>query len=46
LKIALEAAAMKVGCVIVDGTKVKANACKHKAISYDRMIEKEKDLEA
>src|SRR5712671_5336049 len=46
LKIALEAGAMKVGRVAVDGTKVKANASKHKAMSYDRMKGKEKDLKA
>jgi transposase len=46
LKIALEAGAMKVGRVAVDGTKVRANASKHKAMSYDRMNEKEKDLKA
>jgi transposase len=46
LKIALEAGAMKVGRVALDGTKVKANASKHKAMSYDRMNEKEKDLKA
>lgn len=44
LKIALEAGAMKVGRVALDGTKIKANASKHKAMSYDRMREKEKDL--
>jgi transposase len=44
LKIALEAGAMKVGRVALDGTKIKANASKHKAMSYDRMKEKEKDL--
>jgi hypothetical protein len=37
LKIALEARAMKIGRVALDGTKVKANA---------RMKEKEKDLRA
>jgi transposase len=46
LKIALEAGAMKVGRVALDGTKVKANASKHKAMSYDRMKEKEKELKA
>jgi transposase len=46
LKIALEAGAMKVGRVALDGTKVKANASKHKAMSYDRMLEKEKQLKA
>src|SRR3984893_4638146 len=46
LKIALEAGAAKVGRVALDGTKVKANASKHKAMSYDRMLEKEKQLKA
>jgi transposase len=43
-KIALEAGAMKVGRVALDGTKMKANASKHKAMSYDRMEQKAKDL--
>jgi transposase len=46
LQIALQAGAMKVGRVALDGTKVKANASKHKAMSYDRMREKEKQLKA
>jgi transposase len=46
LKIALEAGALKVGRVALDGTKMKANASKHKAMSYDRMKEKERDLRA
>src|ERR1700683_4382833 len=46
LKIALEAGAMKVGRVALDGTKIKANASKHKAMSYDRMKAKERDLRA
>src|ERR1700682_3286512 len=44
LKIALEAGAIKVGRVALDGTKMKANASKHKAMSYDRMKEREKQL--
>src|SRR3954451_7560326 len=44
LQIALEAGAMKVGRVALDGTKLKPNASKHKAMSYDRMLEKEKAL--
>jgi transposase len=44
LKIALEAGAMKVGRVALDGTKIKANASKHKAMSYGRMREKEQEL--
>lgn len=46
LQIALEAGAMKVGRVALDGTKIKANASKHKAMSYDRMGEKQKQLKA
>ena len=37
---------MKVGRVALDGTKVKANASKHKAMSQERMREKEKQLKA
>jgi hypothetical protein len=44
LKMALRAGAMRVGRVVLDGTKVKANASKHKAMSYGRMQEKEKQL--
>jgi transposase len=44
LRIALEAGAMKLGSVALDGTKVKANASKHKAMSYDRMQEKERQI--
>src|SRR6202023_1799831 len=46
LKIAMEAGAIKVGKIALDGTKMKANASKHKAMSYDRMEEKEKQLKA
>ena len=46
LKIALEAGAMKLGRVALDGTKVKANASKHKAMSYERMKEKERQIRA
>ena len=44
LKIAPEAGALKVGRVALDGAKIKANASKHKAMSYDRMKKKEEDL--
>jgi transposase len=44
LRIAVETGAMKVGRVALDGTKVKANASKHKAMSYGYMQEKEKQL--
>lgn len=40
-----EAGLVKLGHVALDGTKVKANASKHKAMSYGRMVEKEKELE-
>src|SRR5208282_2843230 len=36
---------VKLGHVSLDGTKVKANASKHKAMSYDRMRETEKRLQ-
>jgi primosomal protein N'' len=36
---------VKLGHVSLDGTKIKANASKHKAMSYGRMNEKEKELE-
>ena len=44
LEMALESGAVKLGRVSVDGTKVKANASKHKAMSYGRMQEKQKQL--
>lgn len=44
LDLALESGAMKVGRVALDGTKVKANASKHKAMSYGRMKEKQKQI--
>ena len=44
LKMALELGAMKLGRVALDGSKVKANASKHKAMSYERMVEQEKAI--
>ena len=44
LEMALEVGAVKVGRVTLDGTKVKANASKHKAMSYGRMQEKQQQL--
>jgi hypothetical protein len=44
LEMALEVGAVKVGRVTLDGTKVKANASKHKAMSYGRMKEKREQL--
>ena len=37
LKLAEKAGLVKLGHVALDGTKIKANASKHKAMSYDRM---------
>jgi len=44
LQITLRAGAMKLGRVVWDGSKVKANASKHKAMSYGRLREDEKRL--
>lgn len=44
LKLALTAGAIKLGRVALDGSKIKANASKHKAMSYKRMKEEEKTL--
>ena len=44
LEMALEVGALKVGRVTLDGTKMKANASKHKAMSYGRMKEKQEQL--
>ena len=44
LQITLRAGAMKLGRVVLDGSKVKANASKHRAMSYGRMREDEKRL--
>jgi len=46
LKLALSAGAIKLGRVALDGSKVKANASKHKAMSYKRMKEEERNLRA
>jgi transposase len=45
LHLAREAGALSVGRVAIDGSKVRANASKHKAMSYKRMMEKERQLE-
>jgi len=44
LRICRESGLVKLGRVAVDGTKIKANASKHKAMSYGRMVEKEAAL--
>jgi transposase len=44
--IAKSSGLIKLGRVAIDGTKVKANASRHKAMSYDRMKQEEKRLES
>jgi transposase/IS5 family transposase len=44
--IAKNSGLIKLGRVAIDGTKVKANASRHKAMSYDRMKQEEKRLES
>lgn len=44
LRLARELGAPRVGRVALDGSKIKANASKHKAMSYDRMGEKQRQL--
>lgn len=46
LKLCQKAGLVKLGHVALDGTKMKANASKHKAMSYKRMKEEEARLEA
>ncbi|MGB9825053.1 MAG: transposase, partial [Desulfofundulus sp.] len=45
LKLCQKAGLVKLGHVALDSTKVKANASKHKAMSYERMKKKEAELE-
>ncbi len=45
LRMCQEAGLVKLGQVGLDGTKVKANASKHKAMSYGRMCKAEAELE-
>jgi transposase len=45
LKLCQRAGLVKLGHVALDGTKIKANASKHKAMSYGRMCEKEQELQ-
>lgn len=46
LRLCQAAGLVKLGHVALDGTKIKANASKHKAMSYDRMTVAEPQLEA
>lgn len=46
VQIASEAGLVKMGQLSIDGTKIKANASKHKAMSYGRMVESEEKIRA
>ena len=46
LKLCETAGLVKLGHVALDGTKIKANASKHKAMSYERMKKREAELKA
>ena len=45
LQVCAEAGLVKLGRVALDGAKVKANASRHKALSYDRMKKEEARLQ-
>lgn len=44
VEIAVASGMAKMGTLAIDGTKIKANASKHKAMSYDRMQQEEARL--
>jgi len=46
VRLAREMGLVKLGTIAVDGTKVKANASRHKAMSYERMLQSERELRA
>ena len=46
LQMARDLGALRVGRVALDGSKMKANASKHKAMSYDRLPQKRRQLRA
>jgi transposase len=46
VQVAREAGLVKLGRIGIDGTKIKANASKRKAMSYGRMGEREQQLKA
>ena len=46
VRLAREMGLLKLGTIAVDGTKIKANASRHKAMSYDRMLKAEAELKA
>jgi Transposase DDE domain/Transposase domain (DUF772) len=46
LRLCQKAGMVRLGRVALDETKLRANASRHKAMSYQRMVEREKQLEA
>jgi len=46
VRLAGEMGLVKLGTVAIDGTKLKANASRHKAMSYERMQQSEAELKA
>jgi len=46
LRLCKQAKLVELGLLALDGTKVRANASRHKAMSYERMVKKETQLEA
>ena len=46
VRLAREMGLVKLGTIAVDGTKIKANASRHKAMSYERMHKAEAELKA
>jgi hypothetical protein len=46
LEVCMSAGLVKLGHVAIDGTRMKANASKHKAMSYDRMKKEDARLKA
>lgn len=46
LRLAQKLGMVRMGQVALDGTKLEANASKHKAMSYGRLISKEEQVEA
>jgi hypothetical protein len=46
LRLCRQAGLVGLGTLALDGTKLRANASRHKAMSYERMLKKEKELEA
>lgn len=46
VRLAREMGLVKLGTIAVDGTKIKANASRHKAMSYGHMLKTEAELKA